>query len=219
LWYYDGTSSNWSQFSALSTDFMTVYNNNVFVGDFGTAGVWQFDGTNWSQISLSNPDNNGNAMVAYGTGIIIDFGGLGLWYYDGTNWSQFSALSTEFMTVYGNNLFVGDFGTSGVWQFDGTNWSQISLSNPDNNGNAMVAYGTGIIIDFGGLGLWYYDGTNWSQISALSTEFMTVYGNNLFVGDFGAAGVWQFDGTNWIQLSISDPDNNGNAFVDVNLVN
>jgi hypothetical protein len=123
------------------------------------------------------------------------------------------------MVVYNNNLLVGDFGAAGVYQFDGANWTQLTAGNPDNNGNAMIPYGTGLVVDFGADGLYYYDGTSWSQISAAGTEFMVVYNNNLLVGDFGAAGVYQFDGANWTQLSPSNPDNNGNAFVDVNLVN
>jgi len=34
-----------------------------FVGDFGAAGVWQFDGTNWIQLTGGNPNNDGHAMT------------------------------------------------------------------------------------------------------------------------------------------------------------
>jgi len=195
------------------------------------AGILQSGPYRWF-VEVQNNGNNTRTRSQYltfiagastgpvlGDELAVDFGNLGIWHYNAGAWSQISAGGTEFMVLYNNNLLVGDFGAAGVYQLDGANWTQLSPSNPDNNGNAMVPYGTGLVVDFGADGLWYYNGTSWSQISAAGTEFMVVYNNNLLVGDFGAAGVYQFDGANWTQLSPSNPDNNGNAFVDVNLVN
>ena len=71
-------------------EWLAAYNGNL-VGDFGaTYGLWQYDGSAWSQISTSDPDNIGNTMVAYNNGLAVDFGSYGLWYYDGTTWYHIS---------------------------------------------------------------------------------------------------------------------------------
>jgi hypothetical protein len=108
------------------------------VGDFGSAGLWEFDGTAWSQLTSSDADNTGNCMVAYGTSLVVDFGGAGLYQYDGSSWSSLTSSNPEYLAVYGGKL-VGDFGSAGLYEFDGTFWSQLTPSDADNNSNCMVA--------------------------------------------------------------------------------
>jgi hypothetical protein len=157
-------------------------------------------------------------VVPQGDELAIDFGNVGIWHYNGSAWNKISEVGAQSMMNF-NGSFLGDFGAQGVWQFDGTNWTWLSSADPDNNGNAMIAYGTGVVIDFGGLGLWYTDGTNWSKISNVGAEFMIVYNNNFLVGDFGTAGVWQFDGALWSFVSGANPNNTGNSLCGVNLQN
>jgi hypothetical protein len=41
---------------------MVIYDNKL-VADFGSGGLWEFDGTSWSQLASSDADNSGNCMV------------------------------------------------------------------------------------------------------------------------------------------------------------
>jgi hypothetical protein len=43
--------------------YLAVYGVKL-VGDFGSGGLWEFDGTSWSQLTSSDADNNGNCMAA-----------------------------------------------------------------------------------------------------------------------------------------------------------
>lgn len=224
LWFTaDGVA--WDKISSVSPEFMSTYGNYAMF-DFGSAGVWRYEAgatTNWVQMSAANPDNNGPAIIPYADGVIVDFGSLGLWFTsDGIAWDKLSDASPQYMATYGVYA-VFDFGSLGVWRYEDTTpnptWLKISNVDPENNGTAMVSYGSGIAIDFGTSGLWFtVDGVAWTKISETSPETMGIY-SDFLVGDFGTAGVWQFNGTSWSQISTADPDNNGNAFMDVNLAN
>ena len=124
--------------------------------DFGTKGLYQYDGSEWAKISTGDADNTGNTMVAYDGGLAVDFGSYGLHSYNGSSWNQISAMNPEWVYTY-NNKLVGDFGSDGVWEYNSSSWSQISTLNADNTGNTMVAYDGGLAVDFGsaGHGLWY----------------------------------------------------------------
>ena len=197
---------------SLLSQVIITYNGNLAT-DFGTYGLYSYDGSAWTQISTSDADNTGNTMAAYNTGLAVDFGTSGLYYYNGTSWSQISTNNPEWLAAYSDKL-VADFGSTwGMWQYDGTSWSQISTSDADNTGNTMVAYDNGLAVDFGSLGLWYYNGTSWSQISTNNPEWLAAYNGNL-VGDFGATyGLYSYNGSSWTQISTSDADNTGNTMV------
>jgi hypothetical protein len=211
LWYYDG--NDWTQLSRADPQWLCVYGDNL-VGDYGSQGLWRFNGVRWSQLREDDPDNTGNTMVAYDTGVAVDFGTLGLWYYDGNDWTQLGAADPQWLCVYGDNL-VGDYGSQGLWRFNGVSWSQLREDDPDNTGNTMVAYDTGVAVDFGTLGLWYFDGNDWTQLGAADPQWLCVYGDNL-VGDYGSSGLWHYDGASWSHLGGADPDNTGNTMVAFN---
>ena len=225
LWFTeDGIA--WDKLSSVSPQFMATYGNYA-VFDFGSLGVWQYSETGWKQFSLADPDNDGNPMIAYGNGVIIDFGASGLWFTeDGIAWDKLSDVSPQFMATYGNYA-VFDFGGLGLWRFEATSptptWIQLSGADPDNNGNAVMAFGNGIVVDFGSAGLWFtVDGIAWEKLSDAGSQFMGTYGD-VAVFDFGTLGLWECDGPSaagsWKKLSDVNPDNMGNAFTDVNLIN
>jgi len=137
------------------------YNNGLAV-DFGTAGLYSYDGTSWSQISTNNPE----WLTTYNGNLAADFGSTyGLYEYNGSAWSQISTSDADntgnTMVAYDTGLAV-DFGTAGLYSYDGTSWSQIST----NNAEWLTAYNGNLAVDFGATyGLYSYDGSAWSQIS------------------------------------------------------
>ena len=53
----------WSRLTPSDAQHVAVYWNKL-VGDFGSAGLWEFDGTSWTKVTPSDVDNTGNCMVA-----------------------------------------------------------------------------------------------------------------------------------------------------------
>ena len=131
--------SIWKKLNSEDVEHLLVYDGRL-VGDFGASwGLWEYDGSSWSQLTSANPDNTGNSMVVYDGCLAIDFGASGLWHWDGSTWDELNTEDVEYLTVYGDKL-VGDFGPSwGLWQYDGTLWKRLTTADPDNSGNCMVA--------------------------------------------------------------------------------
>ena len=61
--------------------------------DFGTDGLWSYDGSSWSKLTTWNP----TGMSGWGGGLAVDFGADGLWNYDGTSWSKKTSWQCENM--------------------------------------------------------------------------------------------------------------------------
>jgi len=107
--------------------------NDVLFGDFGSAGIWQYDGTpnNWTKISLADPEG----LAASGSELFGDFGSGGIWQYNGTpnDWTKISPANPENMAAADSDLF-GDFGSAGIWQYNGTpnDWIRTDPGNPKN---------------------------------------------------------------------------------------
>ncbi|KFZ45136.1 hypothetical protein DS62_12865 [Smithella sp. SC_K08D17] len=166
-----------------------------FYSSFTGAGIWQWNGSTWSQLTPSNP----TSMVASGTTLYGTFGSNGIWEWNGSAWRQLTPSNPEAIVASGTNLY-GDFGESGVWQWGGSSWSQLSPSNP----TSMVASGTTLYGTFGSNGIWQWNGSAWNQLTPSNPEAIVVSGSTLY-GDFGNGGVWQWGGTIWSQLSPSNP--------------
>ena len=156
------------------------------VADFGSDGIgadgiWANDGTSWSKIANSDPEN----LVVWGANLVADFGsdGIGaegIWANDGTSWSKIANSDPESLLVWGNNLVadfgLGDGGADGIYVHDGTSWSKIGYSNPET----LVVWGSSLVADFGsdGLGaegIWANDGTSWSKIANSDPESLVVW--------------------------------------------
>jgi len=70
---------------------MVEYNNSLAV-DFGSQGVYYYNGASWSQIST----NNAEWLTGYDTSLAADFGSTyGLYQYDGSAWSQISTSDVD----------------------------------------------------------------------------------------------------------------------------
>ena len=144
----------------------TSYTITIFTqlyGDFGSGGIWMYNGITWTQLTPSDPE----AMITAGSLLYGDFGSGGIWMYNGTTWAQLTPSDPETMVVSGSLLY-GDFGSSGIWQWDGTTWTQLTPSNPET----MIASGSLLYGDFGSGGIWMYNGTTWTQLTPSDPETM-----------------------------------------------
>ena len=170
--------------------------------DFGTNGLWHYDGTEWTNLAGWNPDGN---MESWTGGLAVDFGApYGLWNYDGSSWSSLAGWNPGDIEAYGTGL-AADFDTYGLWYYNGSTWTSLAGWNPDGN---MVEWTGGLAVDFGSsYGLWNYDGSSWSSLAAWNPADMEAYGTGLAV-DFDSYGLWNYNGTGWMSLAGWNPDGN-----------
>ena len=164
----------------------------------GVSGIWKWDGSAWSQLTSTNPEN----MVTSGSTLYVDFGTSdGLCKWDGAAWSQLTSANPENMVTSGSTIYAA-FGASGIWKWDGSAWAQLSLANPEK----MVTSGSMFYVDFGALGIWKWNGASWSQLSSTNPENIVASDSTLYAA-FGASGIWKWDGASWSQLSSTNPEN------------
>ena len=166
--------------------------------DFGTNGLWHYNGTNWTSLTGWNPDGK---MEEWAGGLAVDFGTYGLWNYDGSSWTWLAGWDPDDIEKYDTGLAV-DFGTNGLWHYDGTDWTSLAVWNPDGN---MEEWAGGLAVDFGTNGLWNYNGFLWTSLAGWDTYHIEKYCTGLAV-DFGTYGLWRYDGSGWTNLSSWDPE-------------
>ena len=94
--------------------------------DFGTQGVWQWNGGIWDQLSSANAEHlvAGNLDGDGDDEIVGDFGSDGIWAWDGGGWVQLSSQNSELMIMAkidgdaAEELIV-DLGSLGLWMWNG----------------------------------------------------------------------------------------------------
>ncbi len=165
--------------------------SGILYTDFTGAGIWQYDGSNWSQLNVGETSK----MTASGNNLYANFEGYGLWQWNGTQWSQLNPSLAANMTASGSNLYV-DFAGYGLWAWNGTTWTQINTSNS----TGMTASGTNLYANFSGYGIWKWNGVEWNQIDSGEGTGMTASGSNLYA-NFTGYGIWQWNGTTWSQIN------------------
>ena len=179
----------------------TCYGDEL-AADFGTNGLWHYDGASWSKLTTWNPDDD---LTGWSGGLAVDFGGDGLWNHDGTSWSQKTSwnLGSGGLAGWSGGL-AADFDADGLWVFDGTFWSKKTSWNPDN----LAGWSGGLAVDFGTDGLWSYDGSSWSKLTTWNPTGMSGWNGGLAVG-FSTTndGLWSYDGSSWHKLTSWNPDN------------
>ena len=127
----------------------------LFGGGTGSAylaDTWTWDGTAWTQLSVTGPSARAySAMAPLGDKLVL-FGGAcyGGGCVDPSGWAEFSD----------------------TWTWDGTAWTELSVTGPSGRGQAVMAplgdklvlYGgtnsTGVLSD-----TWMWDGTAWTQLN------------------------------------------------------
>ena len=173
-----------------------------FASDAGSQllnDTWTFDGTNWTEVPVSNPPPARwqAAMATLGNEVVL-FGGM------------------------------SDVALSDTWTFDGTSWTEVSVSHSPaaryaaamaTLGNEVVLFGGNEVLVFGGLSdsvaqndTWKFNGTSWTQVSvssspsARSEAAMATLGSEvvLFGGIYDETylnDTWTFNGAAWSPIS------------------
>jgi hypothetical protein len=162
--------------------------------DFGSSGLYTYDGTTWDRINGNNPAGLG----AYSSKIVANFPGLGLYEYDGIDWQLINSNDTaQSMVAVGSILYV-DFGTAGLYRYDGSSWSRIVRMDA----SALASFDNKLAVTFPGRGLYVYDG-GWSRITKNDTaQSMIGLGSLLYV-EF-SNGLWEYNGTSFTRLTKWD---------------
>jgi N-acetylneuraminic acid mutarotase len=164
-------------------------------GAFAGAGIWGYNGTNWTQATPNTPQS----MVILGSSLYGSFTGGGIWQYNGTTWSQVTPNTPTMMAVSGSTLY-GAFAGGGIWQYNGTTWSQVTPNTP----TMMAVSGSILYGAFAGGGIWMWNGSTWSQVTPNTPTIMSVSGSTLY-GAFTGGGIWKYNGTTWTQVTPNTP--------------
>jgi hypothetical protein len=176
---------------------------DYLTADYGSAGLWIFNGASWAQATTQNID----VMAYYFDGVkekIYTGNSTGVWSYE-----MPSLTATHLGTAVPENLMAFksllliDYGAKyGLWKYDGTTPTQLSTINP----GVMCNAGSYALIDLPGYGLYKYDGhTAPILLGTAHPENIIKFGSGVLV-DYGAKyGLWKYDGTTPTQLSTMNP--------------
>ena len=196
-WTFDG--SDWTQLSTptsppsrggASMDYDPAIGQMVFFGGYGCGQelsnacnqTWTFDGTNWTQLTITLPTSPPPRM---GASMVFDpslnqlllFGGWpgfapgmnDTWTFDGSTWTQlFPATSPParwsammaFDSTNNDMVLFGGYENSAsndTWTFDGSNWTQQNPPlSPQPRVQGSMAYdpSLGQLVLYGGTGLY-----------------------------------------------------------------
>jgi len=117
LWKYDAT---WTNLSAANPDKLQEYNGKL-VGNFPGVGLYEHDGTAWTQLTPYDTVQN---LLGVGASLYADFGTLGLYRYNG-GWAQISAAHPNHLTSYGEKL-VSNFPDYGLYEHTDSGWTILT---------------------------------------------------------------------------------------------
>ena len=190
---------NGAMFFHAPTGMIILFGGAAFSGGLilPLGDTWQWDGTDWTQLSPANtPSKRYDCVAAYdsshGQGVL--FGGFGI-------------------------NFLAD-----TWTWDGADWNLLSTANAPE-GRILPAFAFDSlhsqVVLFGGRGAegylndtWLWDGSSWTQSSpptvpphryAASMAFDSALGYSLMFGGFNEAGgqddTWTWDGAGWTMQS------------------
>jgi len=120
---YIGTGANSSSY--LKDFWEYDSGQELLYGNFTGAGIWQWNGTTWTQVTTSNPQ----LMVTWGLNLYGSFVGAGIWKWDGTNWSQVTSSNPQLMSAT-DSLLYGAFAGGGIWQWYESSWTQLTTNDP-----------------------------------------------------------------------------------------
>jgi hypothetical protein len=189
LWQYDGA---WTQLSSVNPDRIAA-NGNSLLAAFSGYGLFQYEGTTWTQLtSVGTVDN----LLAIAGTIYVDFGTLGLWRYD-VGWTNLSSANPNKIQAY-NGKLVANFPGYGLYEYNGSAWTQLTSNDSVQD---LLGISTNLYADYGALGLYRYNGA-WTQVSPSDPNRLGSYGEKL-VANFPENGPYEFDGTTWILLTAN----------------
>jgi hypothetical protein len=237
--WFEGT---WSQVSSADVESMAAgwgyvtgsSTSQVFIGDFGGLGLWQWGGGQWRIESGADAEG----IIAVGISSVssfhaADFGSLGFWQilsgYSSVTARLLSGANPDHMVtgtlpgtgpLYGGReRLICDFGVLGLWEYymsGGVStevWTNLTGADADFVIAADInADGEDEIVgDFGLMGLWLWDSIQWTQLTDANAEYMisadvTGDGTDEIAVDLGPLGLWVWNDGPWSQISTMDPE-------------
>ena len=209
-----GNNGSWPPWQYSTVNSMVSYRGELYVGlgttgTAGTADVYKWNGSTWSQVAgdgIGGTWNNGERSV-----------------------NSMAVFNDKLYAGLGSSPYMGD-----IWEWNGTVWTQVAGETGSNtaqikNGswsinpravNAMVAYEGQLCAALGGSGtegqVWCWSGSgNWTKIggsginagwtsSVLEVPSLTTFNGKLYAGLYPAghtASVWEWNGTTWAQVA------------------
>jgi hypothetical protein len=163
----------------------------VVVGQFGNAGVWEFNralGT-WVQLTPANAA----LLAADPQGDVAgEFKGYGVWLFrPASGWRQIGSGDASALVMNALGEVAGTFPGHGVWLFrPAIGFQQIGTS--DAAALAMDALGD-VAGTFPGAGVWYFrPAAGWRQIGSGDASVLAMDALGDVVGTFPGHGVWEF---------------------------
>jgi len=74
----------------------------VFAGDFGSFGLWSYNGSDWTLLTTLNA----KVMDAWNNGLAAYFAGSGIWNYNGSSWDLLTTSNAQDMEGWATSLAV-----------------------------------------------------------------------------------------------------------------
>ncbi len=225
LGVYQGHKNGWNHFNYKGIDYYTVDNATISPShhmldispdelaiDFGTNGLWHFNGTlPLSQLTWADVEN----PVAFGNMVAVIFQN-DLYAYDpdepSAPWILVSPGTNQGYIDYNGSLVI-DKGSAGLWLYGGTlPLSKLTGSDIDN----PVAFGSSLACTHDSM-LYEFnpeDNLPWTLIDEDANQGYFEF-NHCLVIDKGTDGLWLYDGTlpltKLVNDNISDPVTFGNS--------
>ena len=84
------SKENWT-IGPWETQQMFAWGSDLLVVDFGSNGLWKYDGS-WTKLSYLDPVG---IIALSDSQLVVNFGSRGLWKYDGRSWEQIALGSVK----------------------------------------------------------------------------------------------------------------------------
>lgn len=161
LWTWESFMGGWAKINDASPEAMVGGISGVAYFDYGSSGLWSYNGAGWRQILAGDPEAIGGSQGR----LYVDQGRDGLWLIDASGrLEKLSEANPRSMRASYGAVFL-DFGDAGLWRYapELGQWNRLNDRSPEK----VVVDGPadGAVLDFGDGGLWRWDATaGWRRI-------------------------------------------------------
>jgi hypothetical protein len=163
--------------------------------DFTSAGLYQYDGTTWTQLTGAHPSQ----MVTTASDFYAVFTGLGLYQWNDSTWTRITDFAPTTMLSSATALYT-TFPGYGLYRWNGAAWTPLTSAIP----NSMVSSTSGLYANFAGYGLYQLSDTTWTKITDFAPTLMVTSGSTLYV-HFVGYGIFTWNGSSWTHITNFTP--------------
>ncbi len=182
---------------------LTTGSDTVYYASLKHMGIWQFDGSAWTQIHTSNP----TAMAA-GAAVLYAVFSTGLYKYENGAWTLITSKTVTSLSAQGTimHYYVGAVG-DGIYAYDETTDTSSLMSGTYFAGDPVPVLGTITSGLFAGWssgpwsGLWLYNGS-WSFSSPTTLTLHLWTKGDVMFGDFGSAAIYRYESGSWALATV-----------------